>query len=262
MIFSGVAMSALSGRLGEILQLFPGLRGSLVGQSLLDQHAQSAGNGETILPVFFLCYILSQIVSACSTLVKEKVFKSYEESQILREGLQEDSISPAHANSKLDIFIVNTFGSTAQMVFAALLLPLNAHLRGIPLESVPQLFLDSARAFAGSSSSVNDNGSSLFPVMYIVVNIIFNIATLTLTRASSGVLTSIAVSTSVPLSVLIFATVSLPVIGLSKQIIGPEFILGLFILMAGLVTYNIAPQLLKAQAKKKALVASARKRVE
>jgi len=32
--------------------------------------------------------------------------------------------------------------------------------------------------------------------------------------------------------------------------------------MAGLVTYNIAPQLLKAQAKKKALVASARKRVE
>ena len=46
-----------------------------------------------------------------------------------------------------------------------------------------------------------------------------------------------------PLSVLIFAYVSLPVIGASNQAVGPEFFVGLIVLMTGLVIYNAGPRI-------------------
>ena len=238
MIGLGVALSALSGKFGEIWQMMSGgLAHSQVVTSV-------SGSGvDDVLPVFFACTMVSQMMSALSTVVKEKVFKRFEESQTKRAACsgEEDSDSDTTApTQKLDIFIVNTFGSTMQMFFALLLLPLNAHLRGIPIGSIPQLFMNSAAAFAGRGGS---HGAPLYPVMYLAVNIIFNIATLTLTRSSSGVLTSIAVSTSVPLSVLIFAYVSLPVIGASNQAVGPEFFVGLIVLMTGLVIYNAGPRI-------------------
>ena len=272
MIFSGVALSALSGKLGDLVSLlkscFGGGASAVVGDTAnvgarvgadtaLRGAAGALGTSglDTVAvtpPVaVFLTYMVSQMFAACSTLVKERVFQSYEANQRKKAIAQRVDSGTESAEAvdppKLDIFIVNTFGSTAQMFFAALLFPLNAHLRGIPLPDVPRLFLESASAFCGRVSTTSgisgvESGAPFFPVLYIVVNIVFNIATLSLTRASSGVVTSIAVSTSVPLSVLVFAFASLPLIGRSQQPIGAAFFFGLFILISGLITYNTAPK--------------------
>lgn len=71
------------------------------------------GAQQMLAPIALFC--ASTLMFAADSIFKEKIFRDYR----ARKGKQ------------LDLFVVNTYGSTWQAVFTFLLLPVNAYLRGV-----------------------------------------------------------------------------------------------------------------------------------
>ncbi|KAF3447267.1 hypothetical protein FNV43_RR12447 [Rhamnella rubrinervis] len=141
-------------------------------------------------------------------------------------------------DKSLDIFVVNSFGSGFQALFVLLLLPFLSNLRGIPFAQLPSYLKSGAGCFLNiGTNSPGCNGAPLLPLLYIVINLIFNISVLNLVKVSSAVVTSLAVMLSVPISIFVLSR-PLPYLP-EGAILSPFFLFGSVMLMLGLILYTL-----------------------
>jgi len=130
----------------------------------------------------------------------------------------------------LDVFVVNSYGSAAQCVATAALLPLSVRLAagGAPVGAYVRA---GAAALAGATSPY----MPWLTLGYIGANLAFNIAALNLVRCSSAVVALLASLFTVPLTSLVFC---LPLPLLVATPFSWWFVGGLAIIAAGVLLYN------------------------
>ncbi|KAL9312706.1 hypothetical protein ACSQ67_018158 [Phaseolus vulgaris] len=155
---------------------------------------------------------------------------------VIKEYIFIDSATRLKHKS-LDIFVVNSFGSGFQALFVFLSLPLLSKLRGIPFAELPSYFKSGAGCFLNlGAGKPSCDGAPLLPLLYIIINLAFNISLLNAVKTSSAVVASLLVMLSVPISVYIL---SLPLPYLPEGTsLSPFFLLGCAILLCGLLLYN------------------------
>eukprot|EP00257_Ricinus_communis_P019880 XP_015578983.1 protein CLT1, chloroplastic [Ricinus communis] len=140
----------------------------------------------------------------------------------------------------VDIFVVNSYGSAFQALFICLLLPFMSKLWGVPFGQLPSYLKDGAVCFLnmGGLSSGCD-GAPLLPLLFVLVNMGFNISLLHLLKISSAVVSSLASTFSVPISVYVF-TLPLPFLGVASSL-PTGFVAGAIVLVLGLLIYAWTP---------------------
>nr|CAD1837770.1 unnamed protein product [Ananas comosus var. bracteatus] len=175
--------------------------------------ASGANEGQFLSEVDFIwpaLMILSSAFQAGASILKEFVFI---------DGAKRLQGKP------LDIFVVNSFGSGFQALFVFLLLPLLSNLRGIPFTELPAYVKHDCE------------GAPLLPLLFIVMNMAFNISLLNLVKMSSALVASLAATLAVPISIYIL---SLPMAYMPQGTsLNTSFIVGTAILVLGLLLYNI-----------------------
>lgn len=124
-----------------------------------------------------------------------------------------------------------------QSAFLLLLLPLACLVRGRELPQLPGELAAGAACLAGGPGC-GGAGAPELPLAYIAVNVAFNVAAMHLVRAEGAVVTSLAMSALVPLTVAAFALLPLPL--LPRAALSPSFAPGAMLLMVGLLLFNAA----------------------
>ncbi|XP_020235896.1 protein CLT1, chloroplastic isoform X1 [Cajanus cajan] len=190
--------------------------------------ASGAGAGDSLKEggmFWTLLMIVSFFLQAADTVLKEIIF--LDSTQKLKGG-------------SMDLFVVNSYGSAFQALFICLLLPFLSKLWGIPFGQLPNYLKDGAACFLniGTLSSGCD-GAPLLPLLFIIVNIGFNIALLHLLKISSAVVSCLASTFSVPISIYVF-TMPLPYLGVASSL-PTGFMAGAVILLVGLLIYAWTP---------------------
>ncbi|CAJ1971254.1 unnamed protein product [Sphenostylis stenocarpa] len=170
--------------------------------------------------------IVSFFLQAAGTVLKETIF--LDSTQKLKGGC-------------MDLFVVNSYGSAFQALFISLLLPFLSKLWGIPFSQLPNYLKDGAACFlnVGTLSSIGCDGAPLLPLLFITVNIGFNIALLHLLKISSAVVSCLASTLSVPISIYVF-TMPLPYLGVASSL-PTGFMAGAIVLILGLLIYAWTP---------------------
>ncbi|KAJ6840601.1 protein CLT3, chloroplastic-like [Iris pallida] len=140
----------------------------------------------------------------------------------------------------VDLFVVNSFGSAFQALFICILLPVLSKLWGVPFGQLPTYIKDGAACFLNIGSlSRGCEGAPLLPLLFVLVNMAFNISLLHLLKISSAVVSSLASTFSVPLSIYAF-TLPLPYVGVASSL-PTGFVMGAAVLVAGLLFYSWTP---------------------
>ncbi|WOL04061.1 protein CLT1, chloroplastic [Canna indica] len=172
-----------------------------------------------------LLMIMSFLFQAADTILKEIIF--LDAAKKLKGG-------------SVDLFVVNSFGSAFQALFICLLIPFLSKLWGIPFNQLPSYIRDGTACFLNIGSlSRGCEGAPLLPVLFVIVNMGFNISLLHLLKISSAVVSSLASTFSVPLSIYAF-TLPLPYIGAASSL-PTGFVSGAAVLVAGLLLYCWCP---------------------
>uniref|UniRef100_A0A0D9VAE9 Uncharacterized protein n=1 Tax=Leersia perrieri TaxID=77586 RepID=A0A0D9VAE9_9ORYZ len=110
-------------------------------------------------------------------------------------------------------------------------------LWGVPFHQLPTYIRDGTACFLNMGSlSSGCEGAPLLPLLFVLVNMGFNISLLHLLKISSAVVSSLASTFSVPLSIYAF-TLPLPYIGVASTL-PPGFVAGAAVLTAGLLLYS------------------------
>ncbi|KAE8732375.1 phenylalanine N-monooxygenase-like [Hibiscus syriacus] len=138
-------------------------------------------------------------------------------------------------------FLLQAAGTVLKALFIGILLPFFPKLCGIPFSQLANYLKDGAACFlniAGTLSSGCD-GAPLLPLLFVIVNIGFNISLLHLLKISSAVVSSLASTFSVPIAVYIF-TLPLPYLGVASPL-PTGFVAGAIILVIGLLIYAWSP---------------------
>ncbi|KHN08288.1 Crt like 3 [Glycine soja] len=151
---------------------------------------------------------------------------------VIKEYIFIDSATRLKHKS-LDIFVVNSFGSGFQVRLATLIA-----MNLVFLNLAEILFILSSNIFILLSNfHVSDcYGAPLLPLLYVIINLAFNISLLNAVKTSSAVVASLLVMLSVPISVYIL---SLPLPYLPEGTsLSPFFLFGGAILLCGLFLYN------------------------
>ncbi|CAI9090045.1 OLC1v1024729C1 [Oldenlandia corymbosa var. corymbosa] len=165
--------------------------------------------------------IVSFLFQAADTVLKEMIFLDAE--QKLK-------------GTSVDLFVVNSFGSAFQAVFICLLLPFLSKLWGISFNQLPNYLKDGAACFLNIGTlSGGCAGAPLLPLLFVIVNMGFNISLLHLLKISSAVVSCLASTVSVPISVLLF-TLPLPYLDVAATL-PPGFIAGAATLVVGMFIY-------------------------
>ncbi|KAL2510910.1 CRT (chloroquine-resistance transporter)-like transporter 3 [Abeliophyllum distichum] len=150
-----------------------------------------------------LLMIVSFLLQAADTILKEVIF--LDAAQRLKGGT-------------VDLFVVNSFGSAYQAVFLCLLIPFLSNLWGIPFSQLPNYLKDGSACFLNiGTMSKRCDGAPLLPLLFIIVNMGFNISLLRLLKISSAVVSCLASTFSVPISVYLF-TLPLPYLGVASSL--------------------------------------------
>eukprot|EP00878_Enallax_costatus_P041895 GHUV01048815.1.p1 GENE.GHUV01048815.1~~GHUV01048815.1.p1 ORF type:complete len:153 (-),score=2.59 GHUV01048815.1:92-550(-) len=125
----------------------------------------------------------------------------------------------------------------AQAAFLLLLLPVTCKLKGLSLPELPAYLKAGTDCLMDGSPlcGADCSGAPLLPVLYICVNVAFNVAAMYLVRSSGAVATALTMSCLVPITVLAF---TLPLPFLQQAHLGPGFMYGTGLLMAGLLMFN------------------------
>ncbi|XP_017983859.1 PREDICTED: protein CLT1, chloroplastic isoform X2 [Theobroma cacao] len=141
----------------------------------------------------------------------------------------------------VDLFVVNSYGSAFQALFICLLLPFLSKLWGIPFSQLPNYLKDGAACFLNISGTISSgcDGAPLLPLLFVIVNMGFNISLLHLLKISSAVVSSLASTFSVPISVYVF-TLPLPYLGVASSL-PTGFVAGAVVLVLGLLVYAWSP---------------------
>ncbi|CAA0805870.1 CRT (chloroquine-resistance transporter)-like transporter 3 [Striga hermonthica] len=200
----------------------------LVAVGVIVTVASGSGPGSLMEAGIFwsVLMIISFLLQAADTILKEIIFT--DASQRLKGGT-------------VDLFVVNSFGSAYQQaIFICLLLPFLSNLWGIPFGQLSNYLKDGAACFLNVGTMSNRcNGAPLLPVLFVIVNMGFNISLLHLLKISSAVLSCLTSTVSVPISVYLF-TLPLPYLGVSSSL-PPGFVAGAIILVFGLLVYVWPP---------------------
>ncbi|PUZ67257.1 hypothetical protein GQ55_3G420500 [Panicum hallii var. hallii] len=137
-----------------------------------------------------------------------------------------------------DIFVVNSFGSGFQALFVFLLLPFLSNLRGIKFAELPGYVNGGAECFLNVGESPIDCGGAPFlPLLFIVVNMAFNISLLNLVKMSSALVASLTSTSAVPISIYILS-LPLPYIPHGAEL-STSFVIGAVVMLMGLILYNL-----------------------
>lgn len=200
----------------------------LVAIGVIVTVASGSGAGKSLQEagIFWsLLMMVSFLFQAADTVLKEVIFS--DATQKLKGG-------------SLDLFVVNSFGSAFQALFICLLLPFLSKLWGIPFSQLPNYLKDGAACFLniGKLSSGCD-GAPLLPLLFIIVNMGFNISLLHLLKISSAVVSCLATTVAVPISIYMF-TLPLPYLGVASSL-PTGFLAGAIILIMGLLIYTWTP---------------------
>lgn len=172
-----------------------------------------------------LLMIVSFLLQAADTVLKEVIF--LDAAQRLKGG-------------SVDLFVVNSYGSAFQALFICLLLPFLSKLWGIPFSQLPIYLRDGAACFLNLATlSTGCEGAPLLPLLFVLVNMGFNISLLHLLKISSAIVSSLASTFSVPISVYVF-TLPLPYLGVASSL-PTGFVAGAVILIMGLLIYSWTP---------------------
>eukprot|EP00963_Diacronema_lutheri_P011990 scaffold1554_cov332-Pavlova_lutheri.AAC.3 len=171
---------------------------------------------------YLIVYILSLGFPSVATIFKEKVFKD----------------AKAALGRDLDIFVVNTYSSVFQGIGVLLFLPVISRLQGVSFRNIPSYMSEGFYCFIGQGSAygMDSTGAPFFPLLYMGMNLVFNISVLRLLRSTSSVISSMVLSTTIPLTILAFM-VQLPLLPAPRPV-GPMFWPGVGILFLGLGIYN------------------------
>ncbi|KAL5764524.1 hypothetical protein ACOSP7_016877 [Xanthoceras sorbifolium] len=214
------------GRRYKVNQLF-GCFFVAIGVIITVASGSSAGHSLKEAGIFWsLLMIVSFLLQAADTVLKEIIF--LDTAERLKGG-------------SVDIFVVNSYGSAFQALFICLLLPFLSKLWGIPFSQLPNYIRDGAACFLniGTLSSGCD-GAPLLPLLFVLVNMGFNISLLNLLKISSALVSSLASTFSVPISIYVF-TLPLPYLGAASSL-PTGFVAGAIILVLGLLIYAWTPQ--------------------
>ncbi|XP_058081219.1 protein CLT2, chloroplastic isoform X2 [Magnolia sinica] len=125
-----------------------------------------------------------------------------------------------------------------EALFVLLLLPFLSSMRGIPFSELPLYLRSGAGCFMNIGADITGcEGAPLLPLLYITINLAFNISVLYLVKISSAVVSSLAATLSVPIAIYVL-TLPLPYMPQGESL-SPYFIFGSAILVLGLVLYNL-----------------------
>lgn len=221
LIWQLVLSKVVLGRRYTLGQLFGVL---LVAAGLVIAVLPSAGSvllDRASLP-FAVLYAGSTIFPALATIRKEMLFDQ------ARQRLGQN----------IDLFIVNSYGSLFQAGFVLALLPAISTLQGVPIGELHTYVAKGFQCFTGSCSAAAACGSPGMPLLYVFVNLLFNMSALKLLQRSSAVYTSLVASSIVPLAIWAF-TFPLPYLG-APAALSWRFFAGSGVLVAGLISYNLA----------------------
>ncbi|XVF19380.1 hypothetical protein REPUB_Repub11eG0106000 [Reevesia pubescens] len=198
-----------------------------VGVIITVASGSSTGHSLKEAGIFWsLLMIVSFLLQAADTVLKEVIFLNA--AQRLKGG-------------SVDLFVVNSYGSAFQALFICLLLPFLSKLWGIPFSQLPNYLKDGAACFLniGGTLSSGCDGAPLLPLLFVIVNMGFNVSLLHLLKISSAVVSSLASTFSVPISVYVF-TLPLPYLGVASSL-PTGFVAGTIILVMGLLIYAWSP---------------------
>ncbi|KAF3452292.1 hypothetical protein FNV43_RR02725 [Rhamnella rubrinervis] len=200
-----------------------------VGVIITVASGSSAGHSLKEAGIFWsLLMITSFLFQAADTILKEVIF--LDAARQLKKG------------SSVDIFVVNSFGSAFQALFIFILLPFLSKLWGIPFAQLPTYLRDGAACFLNMGTLSNGcDGAPLLPLLFVIVNMGFNISLLHLLKISSAVVSSLASTLTVPISVYLF-TLPLPYLGVASTL-PTGFLAGAIILVMGLLVYAWSPSM-------------------
>jgi len=170
--------------------------------------------------IWAIVYFFSSLPAAISFTIKEMIFAGM---------------------PTMDIFVVNTMDSTFQMVFTLLFLPLVLvpGFGAVEFSHFGSYINEGLYCLFGSSideSVSNCDGMPWATLIYICVNVAWNISILTLVKMGGAVLTFIALAVSLPLSNLafIFSWPLLKGSGFDKF-----DLVALFMVLLGLIVYRV-----------------------
>ncbi|KAL6853909.1 hypothetical protein ACP4OV_019938 [Aristida adscensionis] len=198
----------------------------LVAVGVIITVASGSGTGAPVKStgVFWpILMIISFLLQAADTVLKEIIF--IDAAKKLKGG-------------SVDIFVVNSYGSAFQALFMCLLLPFLSKLWGVPFHHLPTYIKDGTACFLNMGSlSSGCEGAPLLPLLFVLVNIGYNISLLHLIKISSAVVSCLASTFSVPLAIYAF-TLPLPYIGVPSSL-PPGFVAGAAVLTAGLLLYSL-----------------------
>ena len=178
-------------------------------------------------PKYAMLYVFSCLFPAIDTLLKDRLFKKGKAWQDGRD---------------VDLFIVNTFGSASQALFVFLLLPFVTQSRGIPLSGLGAHVSMGWDCFRGLTPACGSDctGAPLLPILYVAVNLLFNISALNLISKAGNMVFSLVMSGIVPVTMWAF-TLPIPVVMAylgAPPVLGINFPAGSLLLTVGLMAYN------------------------
>ncbi|KAL1808689.1 hypothetical protein ACET3Z_025679 [Daucus carota] len=198
----------------------------LVAAGVVVTVASGSSTGSLVEAGIFwsILMVVSFLFQAADTILKEMIF--------LDAGRRLKGCS-------VDLFVVNSFGSAFQALFICLLLPLLSKMWGIPFNQLPNYLRDGAACFLNIGTVSGCDGAPLLPLLFIVVNMGFNISLLHLLKISTAVVSCLASTFSVPISVFLF-TLPLPYLGVASSL-PSGFVAGVLVLVAGMLIYAWTP---------------------
>lgn len=147
---------------------------------------------------------------------------------------------------QLDLFYLTTFVSLIQVLFGFLFLPLLQvpAFGGVPIREIPQQFSLGFKCFLGQNSLPGDDcdDAMLTMIGYVVVNFLYNVLTLIITK--TGGATLLVISAALALPVTNFAFKLKVVMGEDTEPFEWSDVIALVIVLAGFLMYSLLDDLL------------------
>jgi len=141
----------------------------------------------------------------------------------------------------LDLFIVNSHGSLFQLLFQPLFIPLCVLLGVTDGAPIGKYLIDGLNCFIGNTPDGlkphTCDYSLISYLIYIGVNLTYNILLLLLVKQASSLLSFMALKASLPIAVVLFL-LPWPIIGPSTP--NPFEIVSLFVIIGALVFYRVS----------------------
>ncbi|ESS32785.1 putative transmembrane protein [Toxoplasma gondii VEG] len=146
---------------------------------------------------------------------------------------------------KLHVLVICAHGSFFQLVWILLSLPLSVFIGQAGDDTLPTYLARAFRCF------VNDAGGLPPPLCrfalqaycgYAAVNILFNVSLIGFVSAASSLLTFVCMKATLPLSIILYATFSWPLLDSQDVRVTSETAISLFLILLGIIWFHCETQ--------------------